>query len=122
LRPGPDRVCYLNGQPFKWLPGTTYRVTAVDGRLDIQIVDGPSIGRGLTLDASNTVRTEYRVSDTESLCFNVQPEYVFDYTFTFHTNGTGAATARWSYGVNTNCATCTVDDSATLSRIAGPGS
>jgi hypothetical protein len=115
------QICYLNGQPSGALQDTVYRVTAVDGELDIEIIGGARLGRGLVLDANDTVQVEYRVFDPSSVCFGVHPEYVFDYTFTFHLNGTGAATATWSYGVNTNCATCTVNDTATLVRLGPPG-
>jgi hypothetical protein len=50
----------------------------------------------------------------------VLEQYVFDYTFTFRPNGTGTATAHWTYGFNTNCAVCEVTDTATLHRVAGP--
>jgi len=52
------QICYLNGQAFTYLMPTTYQVTAVDGRLDIQIVNGVSLGRGLALDAEDSVETQ----------------------------------------------------------------
>jgi hypothetical protein len=115
------QICFLNGQPFRHLEDTTYRVTAVDGTLDIQIVGGARIGRGLQLDGNSTVVTRFTTLDN-TVCLGVQPEFVFDYTFTFHTNGTGTASADWSYGFNTNCAVCSVTDHATLQRVTGPGS
>jgi hypothetical protein len=114
------RICYLNGQAFDALDDTTYRVIAVDGRLDIEIVDVARLGRGLTISSNGTVETQFRTF-SQNLCFGVPAEYVFDYTFTFRTNGTGTATAHWTYGFNTNCAVCEVTDTATLIRVAGPG-
>ncbi len=117
------QICYLNGQPSGQLTPTIYPVTALQGQLDMQIAGGAYIGRGLVLDANNTVQTIYTVSDPNNVCYNgVHQEYVFDYTFTFATNGTGTAAVHWSYGLNTNCAQCIVDDTALLTRIAGPGS
>ncbi len=114
-------ICYLDGKPFTQLSPTTYRVTAVDGQLDIEIIGGARLGRGLALDANNAVQTRYRfLSDNVCPLTGVKEEYVFDYTFTFQTDGTGTAMATWSYGANTNCATCTVTDTATLRRVAGP--
>jgi len=96
-------------------------VTAVDGRLDIEIVNGARLGRGLALDATNTIQTEYIVTDpTAPACFGVQPQYVFDYSFTFQTNGTGSASVHWTYGFNTNCAVCSVQDTATMRRVGPP--
>jgi hypothetical protein len=115
------QICYLNGQPFTHLQDTIYHVTSLAGQLDIQVRDGAIIGRGLTPDATGTVKTTYRVFDQNVCVINrVFQEYVFDYTFTFHTDGTGTATAHWTYAFNTNCATCEVTDSATLLRVAPP--
>jgi hypothetical protein len=117
------QICYINGQPSGQLTPTTYRVTALDGQLDIQIVGGAYLGRGLTLDANNTVQTTYSVFDPDPNhnCFGVQPQYVFNYTFTFAANGTGTATVNWTYAVNINCAVgCHVTDNASLTRTAGP--
>ena len=115
------QICYLNGQFFNQLQDTTYRVTAIDGRLDVEILNGARLGRALPLDANDTVQTTFRVFD-QRVCpiTNVPEEYVFDYTFTFDTNGTGSAMAHWTYGFNTNCVSCEVTDSATLRRVAGP--
>jgi hypothetical protein len=116
------QFCFLLGQPFLALQDTTYRVTALDGELDIEIVDGDRLGRGLELDRNNTVSTRFRKgSGTVCGLTGVEEEFVFDYTFTFNPNGTGTATARWSFGENTNCASCRVSDSATLRKVAGPG-
>ena len=115
------QVCYLAGQPFTSLQATTYRITALDGQLDVTIVNGARIGAGLPLDSSLTVHTTYRVLDNRvCLVTGVLEEYAFDYTFTFHANGTGSATAHWTYGFNTNCAVCEVTDTATLHRVALP--
>ncbi len=116
------QFCFLDGQPFDRLTDTTYRVTAIDDRLDIEIVGGVRLGRGLPLDANGSVQTRYRVFDQRvCLITGVPEEFVFDYMFTFRTNGTGTATAHWTYGFNTNCAVCEVTDTATLRRVAGPG-
>lgn len=115
------QICYLNGQAFTSLQDTIYHVTSVAGQLDIQVRNGAIIGRGLTPDANGTVQTTYRVLDQRVCVINgVFQEFVFDYTFTFHVNGTGSATAHWTYAFNTNCATCEVTDSATLVRVAPP--
>ena len=113
--------CFLNGQPFPGLQDTTYRVTAVDGRLDVEIINGVRLGRALALDAKNTVKTTYSVFD-QRVCPNsgVLEQYVFDYTFTFALNGTGTASVHWTYGFNTFCVQCSVNDTATLRRVAGP--
>jgi hypothetical protein len=117
-----SQICYLNGVPFDALRDTTYRVTAIDGRLDVEIVDGVRLGRGLPIDATGGVQTTYRIFDQRTcLVTGVRQEYVFDYTFTLRTNGTGSARAHWTYGFNTNCAVCEVTDTATLRRVAGPG-
>ncbi|HVO28253.1 MAG TPA: hypothetical protein VMW56_31995 [Candidatus Margulisiibacteriota bacterium] len=115
------QICFLNGQPFTSLQDTIYHVTSLGGQLDIQVRNGAFIGRGLTPDASGTVKTTYRVFDQRVCLINgVFQEFVFDYTFTFHVNGTGSATAHWTYAFNTNCATCEVTDSATLVRVTLP--
>lgn len=115
-----NNLCNLAGQQSIYLSDATYQVTAVDGRLDIQVVNGQRIGAGLQPDANGTVQFTYRVS-TSNICFGKAEELVFDYTFTFQLNGVGSATANWSYGLNANCAVCTVSDSAFLQRVAGPG-
>lgn len=114
-------ICFLNGVPFTSLQPTVYHVTAVDGRLDVEIRNGARLGRGLELSTKNTVKTLYSVFDVR-VCPNsgVPEQYVFDYTFTFQLNGTGTASARWSYGLNTFCVQCTVNDTATLVRVAPP--
>jgi len=116
-------ICFLNGQPFASLADVTYHVTAVFGQLDIQIVNGPVLGRGLALDSMNRVQTEYRVAGPD-VCIQdgITEEFDYNYTFTFNTSGTGSATAKWSYGLNAHCAVCQVSDTATLLRVAGPGS
>ena len=115
------QICFLAGQPFNRLQDTRYRITALDGQLDVTIVDGARIGAGLPLDGNLTVHTTYRVLDQQvCLVTGVLEQYAFDYTFTFRTNGTGTAIAHWTYGFNTNCAVCEVTDTATLHRVAGP--
>jgi len=115
------QICFLAGQPFNYLQDTTYQITAVQGQLDVAILNGARLGAGLPLDDTLTVHTTYRVLD-QRVCpvTRVPEEYVFDYTFTFRTNGTGTATAHWTYGFNTNCAVCEVNDTAILYRVAGP--
>jgi hypothetical protein len=116
-----NQLCFLLGQPFVALQDTTYRVTAVDGTLDIELMGGERIGRGLDVDASGTVHTTF-VKGSGHVCglTGVEELFRFDYTFTFNTNGTGTAMATWSFGENTNCESCRVTDSATLVRVGGP--
>lgn len=115
------QICYLNGAPFTALIPTRYQVTAIDGLLDIQIIDGPRIGAGLQPDSDGTVAFTYRAFD-QRICLpaGTPEEFVFAYTFTFQLTGTGSATSHWTYGLNTNCAVCTVDDNATLVRVGLP--
>lgn len=116
------QICFLAGQPFTHLTPTTYRVTAIAGTLDIALLDGTYLGRGLVLDRNNTVVTQYRVfSGNICRATGVDQEYVFNYAFTFGANGFGSAKVDWNYGFNTNCAVCSVTDTATLIRVAGPG-
>jgi hypothetical protein len=98
-------------------------VTAVDGRLDVQVAGGASLGRGLALDAKNQVQTEFRVASGNMCAVDgINEEFDFKYTFAFNINGTGSATVTWSYGTNAHCAVCMdVMDTATLLRVAGPG-
>ncbi|MFQ5667253.1 MAG: hypothetical protein ACE5I7_12575, partial [Candidatus Binatia bacterium] len=80
--------------PFEHLRPTTYRVSAIDGQLDIEIIGGARLGRGLVLDAGGTVQTRVRIlSDNVCQLTGVNQELVFDYTFTFRANGTGTAKA-----------------------------
>jgi len=97
-----------------------YRVSALGGQLDIQVVNGAFIGRGVSVDSNGVAVFSYSVYD-QSLCFGTPPQFVFKYTFDFNLNGTGSASVHWTYGNNTNCAVCAVDDTATLLRISGPG-
>lgn len=120
-----NQICYILGQPFDWLRDSTYRLTAISGTLDIvDAVSGTVIGRGLTVEGSGpnfTVRARYRAfSNLVCQLTGVREEYVYDFVFTLRLNGTGSATATWSFGENTNCASCRVTDSATLVRTAGP--
>ncbi len=105
------------------LANVTYHVTALFGQLDIQIVNGPILGRGLALSSQNQVQTEYKAA-SGTICGvdGVNEEFDYKYTFTFNVNGTGSATAKWSYGLNAHCAVCQPSDTATLHRVAGPGS
>ena len=117
-----NQFCFLLGQPFLSLQDVVYQVTAIDGQLDIEVVDGERIGRGLTIEAGNRVRAVF-TAGSGHICriTQVEQRFRFDYAFTFNLNGTGTATASWSFGVNTNCESCQVTDSATLRRISGPG-
>lgn len=118
------QICYLLGQPFDALRDVTYRITALDERLDIEIVGGVRLGRGLTPErdgAAWVVRTRYAVDGREVCALTgVRLRYDFEYTFRLAPDGRGAARAEWSYGANTNCASCRVTDTGTLRRIAGP--
>ena len=115
-----NNICNLAGQSPIVLPDTTYQITAIDGRLDIQVVNGSRIGASLQPDSSGTVRFTYH-EFAPVFCFGTAEELVFDYTFTFQLNGAGSASADWTYGMNANCAVCTVSDTAVLRRISGPG-
>jgi hypothetical protein len=110
-----NEVCFLAGQPFTSLQDVSYRVTAVGGRVDIQIVDGAFIGRGLPVAPDGSVRALQR-QPSGMFCFGVEQEFDFNYLFEFRTNGTGSATANWTFGFNANCAVCEVNDRATLQR------
>jgi len=119
------QICFILGQPFDWLRDSTYRITALDGTLDIyDTVSGVYLGRGLTVEGSGpnyVVRTRYRYfSNFVCQLTGVREEYVYDFVFTLRLNGTGGGAATWSFGENTNCASCRVTDSATLVRTVGP--
>lgn len=117
-------LCFLLGRPFFALQDVTYRVTALDGRLDVEIVGGARIGRGLEIERNGTnyvVRTRYTADGADTCRLTgVLLQYRFDYTLTLRLDGRGSATATWSYGENTNCESCRVDDAATLVRVSGP--
>lgn len=117
-----NQPCYLNGEFFARLDDTTYRVTALDGLLDITAADGGRIGRGLAVDAQGNVEAQFRKQIGEMCEASGRlEEFLFDYKFMFRTNGTGAASVKWSYGKDSLCAVCEVDDTATLHRLSGPG-
>jgi len=114
-----NNICYLAGQPFDWLRDTDYRVTALDEQLDIfDMAAQTYIGRGLDVSPDGSVEFRYKKPGLLCVVNGVRQEYVFDFVFVFQLNGQGTAAAKWTYGMNTNCAVCTVDDSATLYRIA----
>ena len=114
-------ICFSpSGEPFFYLPDGTYRVTAVNGQLDIAVVGGATLGRGIPVDSDGTVHFTYRTSSGQPPCFGIEPEFVFDFTFTFNTNGTGNGSAHWTYGTNTNCFVCDKTDTAILRRTALP--
>lgn len=116
--------CFGGGTNFGHLPDTSYRVTAVNGQLDIADVNGLILGRGLSLDSQGSVHSTVTL-DSGKVCENNPSQallYVYNYVFTFHTNGTGSATADWSYAQGTFCNQCQISDSATLTRTAPPGS
>lgn len=119
-----NRICFILGQPFDWLRDSTYRLTAISGTLDIvDTVSGAVIGRGLAVEGTGpnyTVRARYRVaSNLVCQLTGVKEEYDYDFVFTLRTDGSGSATADWSFGENTNCASCRVTDNAFLARTLG---
>jgi hypothetical protein len=114
------QICFLNGQAFFHLEDTVYRVTAVNRTVDIAIVGGAQLARGLVPSSDGTVVFRFETG-SGNFCFATEAALVFDYTFTFRLNGTGTAGAHWTYGFNTNCAVCEVTDNAVLQRIALPG-
>ena len=115
-----NAVCYLNDQPTFQLDDVVYRVAAAPrGQVDIGIMRGAEVEplARAPLGTDGTVR--FQVTDHAAVpCFGVFPEFVYDYVFQFPLAGTGNGTAHWTYGHNTNCAVCTVDDEATLRRLA----
>jgi hypothetical protein len=114
-----NNICYLAGQPFYWLTDTDYQVSALDDQLDIYDVQAQTyIGRGLYVSPDGSVEFQYRKSGLLCEATGKIQEFVFDFVFIFQLNGQGTATAHYSYGLNTNCAVCTVDDSASLLRIS----
>lgn len=117
-----NNVCFLAGQPAFFIEDTTYVVTAVDGRLDVDILNGPQIARGAEIRPDGSIAFRYTVD--HSLCPGTvrMRRFVFDYVFLFRPDGTGQATASWNYGVDSFCAVCFVQDAALLVRTAPPGS
>jgi hypothetical protein len=117
------QICYLAGVQSGYLTDTTYRVTAFAGDLDIAGADGAFLGRGLKLNTDGSVQVHVSIDSGKVCEWNAAQHlvYLFDYVFTFHTNGTGTATAHWTYAKDTFCAWCDVMDSATLTRTAPPG-
>lgn len=115
-----NQVCFLAGVPSGSLQDTVYVVTAVDGFLDIGIKGGQQIGRGLLVGPDG--RVSFRFTSFGAICQNggQARNYIFDYVFTFRLDGSGNATANWSYSLNTFCAQCVVNDAAVLVKIAGP--
>ena len=119
-------LCYLNGTPSPQRLPASFRVTAVAGALDIADASGAIVGRGLPLNPDGSVKAHLTV-DSGNLCKNALPPgvpefFVYDYTFILRTDGTGTASANWSYAKDTFCTECEVTNSATLTRTAGPGS
>lgn len=116
--------CFQGGQPAFAIPDTVYTVVASQGRLDIVDGAGNEITRGGEIDAGNRVFVHY-VLDPHLPCpNNGKPRlFVFDYVFTFGLNGLGSASAVWTFAENSSCETCggTVQDSANMLKIAGPG-
>ncbi len=122
---GIESVCFLAGiaQPCPLCaPDTTYKVTAVNGQLDVtDQVTGETLGRGLPIvlnENAGTVVTRLTRTFGDP-CFGVIPQQVFNYVLTFRTSGIGTAQVSWSYGANTNCAVCEPRDTGTMQRI-GP--
>jgi len=116
-----NKICFLDGQPFFAIPDTVYVVTAVNGRLDIDIKGGAQIARGAEIRQDGTVA--FRYTQPNRICpFSGRVEQsVFDYVFQFRLDRTGNAIADWNYGVDSFCAVCFVQDSAVLVKISGPG-
>lgn len=118
-------VCFLAGIPQSCplcVPDTTYKVTAVNGQLDvINQVTGETLGRGLPIVLNGNEGTVVtRLTRTFSdPCFGVLPQQVFDYALTFRIDGTGTALVNWSYAANTFCAVCQPHDTGAMQRI-GP--
>lgn len=125
-----NKICFLDGQPFDALPDVIYRVTAINGDLDIVVEtrdgkDGQVIGRSLEIrdpEGASPYAVLTRLTiETQNFCQNGgrRFDYVFNYTFSFGVDGTGEARAEWSYGSGSFCFTCSVIDNATLQRIGG---
>jgi hypothetical protein len=121
-----NSVCFLDGQPnpvFPFIPDLTYRVTAQNGRLDIETTGGTPIGSGLSVGADGTVDPPSVRIPSGTFCqiSGRSIDFEFDYRFTFSTSGVGTGSVVWSYGKDSFCAVCTpVLDSATLQKVSGP--
>jgi len=118
-----NTICFLNGTPFTSIADVTYRVTALNERLDIVTTGGLVIGRGLVVAPDGSVDPPPFIVPTGEQCqISGRPlQFEFDYFFTFSLNGTGTGSATWSYGKDSFCAVCSpVLDQATLVRVSGP--
>jgi hypothetical protein len=120
-------ICQVADRPVQqrpFLQDVTYRVTARNNLLDIETTGGQLIGSGLPVASDGTVDPpELTVFSGESCPPDLggRPRnFRFDYRFRFSTNGTGSATAAWSFSEDSFCAVCSVNDSATLQRVSGP--
>ncbi|MBI3783395.1 MAG: hypothetical protein HY270_08330 [Deltaproteobacteria bacterium] len=114
-------ICFdPNNQPFFRLQDAVYSVTAVNGQLDIAVPDGTTLVRGAAVTSDGNVAFLY-VSGSGRDCFGIEPQFVFDFSFVFRTNGTGTGNSHWTYGFNTNCFVCDKSDTAVLTRRSGPG-
>jgi hypothetical protein len=122
-------ICQVADRPVSqrpFLPDVTYRVTARNNQLDIATTGGQTIGSGLPVAPDGTVDPPpFSVFSGEN-CPPAQGgrprDFRFDFRFRFATNGTGSATAQWSFSEDSFCAVCFASDDATLQRVSGPGS
>ncbi len=123
-----NNICFLAGQPFTRLFDVIYRVTAINGDLDI-VAETPNgqpgqiIGRSLDIEnpeGSSPYQVLARLTiETPEFCPNGgrRLDFVFNYTFSFGLDGFGQARAEWTYASGSFCATCSVIDFANLRRI-----
>ena len=111
-------ICFIGGQPFTTLGDTVYTVTASEGRLDVANAGGQQVARGSDLqviDGGGRIVSRYTL-DSGARCPNNNAPllFVFDYVFTFGSNGHGTASVTWSFAKGSSCDTCTVSDQAVL--------
>jgi hypothetical protein len=116
-----NQICFIGGQPFAFISDTEYTVTAVDGRLDITNLAGQQIARGANLLPDGTVVTRFTLN-SGLICRNTGLPlfFIFDYVFHFGLNGLGNATVSWSFGKESTCDTCSVQDAAGMLKTSGP--
>jgi hypothetical protein len=109
-------ICFdPGGRPFFYLRDAFYRMTAVNGQLDVTTTDGTILARGVPIGNDGTISFRYQTGSGD-VCLGVESQYVFDFVFTLHTNGTGSGSANWTYGANTFCFVCDKSDTAVLTR------
>lgn len=116
-----NQVCFLGGVPYQSLGDVVYQITAIAGTFDIALKNsGEILARGVPLRPGGNFDFTFQTGSGK-FCFGTEAQLFFHYVFQLNLNGTGQATVRWTYGFNTNCAVCQVDDTATLVRVAPPG-